>query len=144
MPRLVTIDESTGAVLSEWIGGEDQTLSDPPAGQVRLTDPPAPADGVIVGKRWDGSAFVTIDPPPVRRLSRLAFARRFTFDEHVAIETAAATDAGIRAFLRLMDIAEDVGLDDDDLVAGLAYLKSVHVPWADDETADTRIAAIRA
>ena len=85
-------------------------------------------------------------PPPDRKLLPLAFSDRFTLGELSAIEALADSDHTVRAWLRKMTLASVVHLDDNNVINGLAYLKSVGIPalWADSATADIRIAAIRA
>src|SRR3990167_876508 len=63
MNRIITTDDLTGRVISEWCGGVDQAL-EPVAGR---THRPVPDDGKgYDGQRWTGVAFEAIpSPPPV-------------------------------------------------------------------------------
>ncbi|OFW37665.1 MAG: hypothetical protein A3J29_06220 [Acidobacteria bacterium RIFCSPLOWO2_12_FULL_67_14b] len=144
MKRIVTIDDATGNILSEWSGGTDQALPPAPGGQARI-DVSASPDGSYSGKRWNGIAFEVIPPAPVRVLSRLDFARRFTLAEEASIDALADTNRAVKAWMRRLSLADSVNLDRADVAAGLAYLKSVGIPsvWPDGATADRRIAEIR-
>lgn len=55
-------------------------------------------------------------------LTRLEFRRRFTIEEHVAIETAAETDPTLRVFQKDLEMATSVRLDDPLTVEGMEYL----------------------
>ena len=64
-------------------------------------------------------------PPSAPReitLTQLAFLRRFTAQERIAIRSS--SDPVIIDFLHLVNLAQDVNLDDLDTVAGLAYLEA--------------------
>lgn len=144
MKRIVTIDDVTGNVLGEWSGGNEQDLA-PVAGRTYITL--AEGDTAShMGLRWNGSSFELIPPAPVRVLSPIDFARRFTRAEETAIDTLADTNRIVKALMRRLTLVQTVNLDHADVIAGLAYLKSVGIPsvWADAATADSRIAAIRA
>ena len=62
-------------------------------------------------------------PPPAKPvlLTQLAFLRRFTPQERIAIRSS--TDPIIIDFLHLLSLAQDVRLDDLDTVAGVNYLE---------------------
>lgn len=79
-------------------------------------------------------------------LTPIDFARRFTMAEETAIDALSESNRIVSAWMRRLSLAESVNLDHRDVVAGLAYLKSVGIPsvWPDAETANARIAAIRA
>lgn len=72
--RLVTIDTATGAVLSQWAGGDEQGLP-PVAGRTHLAL--AEDDETDYGgHRWTGTAFVrraavAVIDPHTARLSRI-------------------------------------------------------------------------
>lgn len=72
--------------------------------------------GVVVRVFESGAPPAPIAPP----LSPLAFLRRFTADERVAIR--ASTDPYVQDFYYLLDKAAEVRLDDPDVVAGMSYL----------------------
>ena len=144
MKRIVTIDDVTGNVVSQWSGGDEQILA-PVAGRSHVA--------LQVGdtadysrKRWNGSAFIDIPPAPVRVISPVDFARRFTLAEEAAIDTLADTNRIVKIWRYRLTLAQRVDLDHADVAAGLAYIKSVGIPsvWADAATADQRIRDIRA
>lgn len=62
-------------------------------------------------------------PVPPAVLSPLAFLRRFTADERVAIR--GSVDPYVQDFYHLLDKATEVRLDDPDTVAGMGYLVSI-------------------
>lgn len=55
-------------------------------------------------------------------LTQLAFLRRFTAQERIAIRSS--SDPVIIDFLHLVNLAQDVNLDDPDTADGLAYLEA--------------------
>jgi hypothetical protein len=59
------------------------------------------------------------------KLTRLQFLQRFTFDELVAIETAAETTAGLRVLQRQQNAAEYIDVLDPSTVGGVQYLVSL-------------------
>lgn len=68
-------------------------------------------------------------PPPApepRTITGIAFLRRFTLAQRIAIRALAATDPIVQDFMALLDAAiaagGDVYLDDPDTAAGVAYL----------------------
>lgn len=60
---------------------------------------------------------------PAAVLSRLEFLRRFTQAERQAIRSARAQSVELDDFMFLLEIAETVRLDNDDVMAGLAMLE---------------------
>ena len=75
--------------------------------------------------------------------------RRFTIPEKVAIEAigeaTTSTGRGMRVLMSELAAGTTVDLDHADVTAGLAILKTALVAvgvWADDSTADRRIAEI--
>lgn len=59
MKRIVTIEDSTGNVVSQWSGGDEQNLG-PVAGRTHITlDKRDEAD--YSGQRWNGKTF-TLQP----------------------------------------------------------------------------------
>lgn len=52
-------------------------------------------------------------------MSRLDFLKKLTFAERVAIETAAETDAEVRVVKHSLLAAEEIRLDDPEMVAGM-------------------------
>ena len=67
---------------------------------------------------------IVVSKRPAHTLTRFQFINRFTLDEMVAIESAADNDPEVRVFLRLLDVAENVDLQNEKLVAGLNLLVS--------------------
>ncbi len=61
MKRMITTDDVTGNVLSEWHGGDDQTL-EPVPGRTHRTVTGADS---YSGQRWNGTAFEAVTPPVV-------------------------------------------------------------------------------
>ncbi|MBP8282825.1 MAG: hypothetical protein KAX46_02760 [Chromatiaceae bacterium] len=86
-----------------------------PAGSITLEE----YNPALVGMRWTGAGWdVVSNPTP---LTQLAFLRRFTAAERIAIR--ASTDAVVQDFLHLLGLAQDVRVDDADTVAGVNYLE---------------------
>ena len=67
---------------------------------------------------------IAISKQPVPKLTRFQFVNRFTLEEMVAIESAADNDPEVRVFLRLLDVAEDIDLQNEKLLSGLNLLVS--------------------
>lgn len=63
---------------------------------------------------------VVIATPPAPALTKLDFLKRFTFDERVAIETAAETDPMVRVVKESFKVSEEIRIDDPEMVAGMA------------------------
>ena len=61
------------------------------------------------------------------KLTRLQFLQRFTFDELVAIETAAETNAGLRVLQRQQNAAEYIDVLDPNTIGGVQYLVSLEL-----------------
>ena len=144
MKRIITTDDATGNVLSQWAGGDEQELAPVASRTHRTLQAGDAAD--YSEKRWTGTAFVSKAARPVRVISPLDFARRFTLAEEGAIDTLSDSNKTVKAWMRRLTLATSVNLDHQDVIAGLAYMKAVGVPaiWPDEATADTRITAIRA
>ena len=103
---------------------------------------PLPA-GAGISWKWDGKKFIAPDaqadggeqPQAHRRITVLAFRRRFTMAEKAAIEFAAVDradaaieqrqqSAALRASLADQAVATFIDLDDADVVAGVTALES--------------------
>ncbi|WP_227472533.1 hypothetical protein [Delftia acidovorans] len=94
-------------------------------------------DHSVLGRRWTGSKWVAVPPPKTsRRITPLAFRRRFTANERAAIEWAAVdrAEAGtmerlqaaqLRSTLKDQELASFIDLDDPDVAAGVQLLESV-------------------
>lgn len=77
-------------------------------------------DPSLMGHRWTGTGWEEV-PRPATPLSQLAFLRRFTADERMAIR--ASNDPVVVDFLHLLSLAQDVRLADADTLAGVGYLE---------------------
>ena len=120
MKRIVTTDNATGNVISEWTGGDDQTLSSVTGRTHRLL-----VDGDTTnysGKRWNGTAFEPIPAVPLRVISPLDFARLFTQAEDEAID--ASIDTAVKFLRRRLNLATTVNFDHADVVNGTLLLVS--------------------
>lgn len=91
--------------------------------------------------------------PSVRKIPLDQFMDRITIQEGTALRMLAQSDtltveqqAALAEFTARLYSRSIVDLDHPDLIAGFALVKSVGVPaiWADNATADVRIAAFRA
>ena len=141
---LVIGDNETSTWDYEWAKFDAAPL---PAGLLEVTTHPDWAGpGSLVGRRWTGTSFEMVPPAPVRVLSPIDFARRFTLAEEAAIDALSDNDRIVKVWIRRLSLATSVNLDHADVVAGLAYLKSVGIPaiWPDIATANKRAAEIRA
>ena len=78
------------------------------------------------GVGWDYANGMLIapevpEPEPVVQLTQLAYLRRFTAPERIAI--TASVDPLVQDFLTLLGMAQDVRLDDADVIMGTQYLE---------------------
>ena len=73
-----------------------------------------------LGKRIynDGQIFEI----PSRILTPYEFRKKFTISEKIAIETAALTDMEVKTVQKDMDAAQEIDLNDADVIAGLEFL----------------------
>lgn len=71
---------------------------------------------------------------PVRTVTKLAFRRRFTLQERIALDTAvsglnplipADAVAAMRTMQKDLELAEEINLEDPDVIHGLAFLQSL-------------------
>jgi hypothetical protein len=90
--------------------------------------------GIVAGATYVNGVFTNPPPAPVppRVISKLAFRRRFTLAERVALDGApdnVALPDAVRGPLRTMatdlSLAEEIYLDDEGVIAGLALLEQV-------------------
>ena len=96
---------------------------------------PGPDGATLIGSTSDPSYLANINAgEPERTISKLAFRRRFTLAERVAFDDApnnTAFPAEVRATLRTMvkdlELAEEIHLDDTDVVNGLNLLVSLGI-----------------
>ena len=99
----------------------------------------APAEGAGIGWLYDGVAFTApvpeSQPAQDTRITRLAFRKRFTQAEKVALEIAALDDpsatpaqraqaAALRAYLKDVDAATFIDLADAHVAAGVQTLEA--------------------
>lgn len=67
---------------------------------------------------------ISIATTPSEPISKLDFLKKLTFPERVAIETAAETDAEVRVAKQSLMAANEIYLDDPEMIAGVAlYVK---------------------
>jgi hypothetical protein len=76
---------------------------------------------------YDGQGFFRVADPepapaPVRWIHKAIYLRRFTAAERIAIFAARGADPILNDLLYVLESAENVFLDDPDLVNGLGYL----------------------
>lgn len=88
---------------------------------------PADAGGQI-GDLWDGEVFTAPPPAPaVKRITRLAFRNRFTAAEKVALYTAAASSAMLRAYLDDVGAATYIDLSRTETIEGVQALEAAAI-----------------
>lgn len=91
-----------------------------------------PIDGVTpqpqAGWLYDGTNFSEPPAPPApdygTKITRLAMRNRFTFDEKVAIETAAETTPSVRVFLADLASSSFVDLTRADTIGGVNQMET--------------------
>lgn len=147
MRHLVIVIVATGMVDGEWRGEGAPPLK---AGTIQIDAAPF-GSGPFIGKRWNGSAFVTPAAARRRILTAGDWWERWTDAETVRLEelSEAATQGGrqIRAFLRAIQIAGAIDLDKPALATKLNRIATAFLAagvWANQAEADTRIAALLA
>ena len=62
---------------------------------------------------------IEIATAPTPPMSKLDFLKRLAFAERVAIETAAETDAEVRVVKQILLAADEIKVDDPEMVAGI-------------------------
>ena len=67
---------------------------------------------------------IEISTAPALPMSKLDFLKRLTFAERVAIETAAETDAEVRVVKQSLLAADEIKLDDSEMIAGIGLYVS--------------------
>ena len=67
---------------------------------------------------------IEIGTAPIPPMSKLDFLKRLTFAERVAIETAASTDAEVRVVKESLLAADEIKLDDSEMIAGIGLYVS--------------------
>jgi hypothetical protein len=111
----IVIDASTGALIS---GPHHEAPEDLPAGQELVGAVPG---SFVTGRSyWDPVRLGFFDRPI---LSPLAFQRRFTAAERVAIR--ASSDSLVIDWMELSKIAQEIDLSDPDVIAGVEYLEAL-------------------
>lgn len=80
------------------------------------------------GWLYDGSSFIEPSPEPApdygTRITRLAMRNRFTFQEKVAIETAAESSPSVRVWLKDLEVSTFIDLARPDTQAGVQQLET--------------------
>jgi len=61
--------------------------------------------------------------PTQRTITKLEYLRRFTTDERVAIRATASANPVLDDYLKLMELAQEINLDDPDTVAAVQMLE---------------------
>ena len=61
--------------------------------------------------------------PVPRTITKLEYLRRFTTDERVAIRAAASANPVLDDYLKLMELAQEINLDDPDTIAAVQMLE---------------------
>lgn len=61
--------------------------------------------------------------PVPRTITKLEYLRRFTTDERVTIRAAAVSNPVLDDYLKLMELAQEINLDDQDTVAAVQLLE---------------------
>lgn len=119
---------------------------DGPGAQANSTNLPPPADAAHPLRFVDGAWLLSsAEQPQHRIISRLAFRRRFTMEEKAAIEMAALDNpaalpalrlqaAKLRVYLKDMDAAQNIDLDDADTQAGVQLLVAANLLAAGRDT----------
>lgn len=83
---------------------------------------------------WGGMEFAThdhtpevadgpVDVPPTKVWTKIAYLRRFTQEERVAIRSAAKVVPELEDYLALLELADEVRSDDSDIASALAILE---------------------
>ena len=67
---------------------------------------------------------IEISTAPTPPMSKLDFLKRLAFAERVAIETAASTDAEVRVVKQSLLAADEIKLDDSEMIAGIGLYVS--------------------
>lgn len=111
MKLLIQNDRVVGTATTAYIG-PDQYIDAPPDFDISRMDEYRIIDGRVVLMAN-------------RKLTRLAFRRRFTQAERESIYTAASTQPAIQVFLDDIMVAEFVDLDDPGLISGVQQLEAV-------------------
>lgn len=112
MSRIALVEG--GRVTNVVVGG----LTEYPGGVVLQ-----PGQAVSPGDAYVSGEFSPSSSVPAVQQTQLAFLRRFTSEERIAIR--ASTDPLVQDFLSLLALAQDVRLDDPDTIAGVGYLEGL-------------------
>lgn len=100
-------------------------LADAPMGENWIQSDTARVGDVFDGKEFtQPSPLVEQEKPIDLRVTGVAFKRRFTTDERIAIRKAAAVNDHVYDYMDLLDSAPTVRLDDADVVNGLRMLEA--------------------
>ncbi len=98
-----------------------------------LVEEPLPEGAVLLGTTSDADYLLNAAPSP-RLVTKLAFRRRFTLAERVAMDAAPTNPAiapEFQSILRTMakdlELAQEIDLDDPDVIAGLDLLEQLGI-----------------
>lgn len=87
---------------------------------------------VSIGWLWNGDSFAQPAPDPASPvMSRLAFMRRFTMQERIAIRAAVPTDPVLADVNALLELAQEVSLDDPDTQMAIGYMTQLGILTAE-------------
>lgn len=81
-------------------------------------------DNVLPGDSYINEQFVLLKRPTIP-ITKLAFLRRFTAEERIAIRNT--SDPIINDFMELLNHAEEIIIDDPDIVAAVNYFESLEL-----------------
>ena len=68
---------------------------------------------------WHAGSLAFVEKNSSRIMSKLAFMRRFTSVERVAIYSAEKNDINVSVFLDMFRLSQEINLDDPDLIQGV-------------------------
>ncbi len=98
-----------------------------------LIEEPLPDGATLLGTTSDADYLLNAAPSP-RTVTKLAFRRRFTLAERIAMDSAPdnpaiapATRAALHTLAKDLELAEEIDRDDADVIAGLALLESLKI-----------------
>ena len=77
--------------------------------------------------QWDNSSLAFVPKNMSRIMTKLAFMRRFTSQELAAIYTLANTQILVQIWMEMFRLAEEVNLDDPQIVEGITTFETMGV-----------------
>ena len=90
--------------------------------QVKTFDMPMPD---LTKVEWDCGGLNFKSKTQGRIITKLAYLRRFTGAERIAIRTVAKTQSELEDYLALLELAEEISPDDPDTVAAVTMLEAI-------------------